>query len=190
MAFGLETLKSKNTIWPACQNPRALISSLNSLPAKVECRRYSPVNCCSFGSTRMFLQTSFNNIDVRFLMCLCRKETKPLFLQERTCWISNSQLDASLVNKLFEYLAGRVVHFKDRNWISKTVYCIRCVIFCKIYFLLQISRYSGEGVEKWKRIEKTAKFKAFCLSRKPKKQIRRLRKPSTKALQIIRSWNT
>ena len=190
MTFGLKTLKSKNTIWPACQNPRTLISSLNSLPAKAECWRYSPVNCCSFSSTRISLQTSFNNIDVRFIMWLCRKKTKPLFLQERACWISNSQLDASLVNEPFEYPAVRIVHFKDWNWISKTVYCIRCAIFCKIFFLLKIFRYSREGVEKWKRIEKTAKFKAFCLSRKPKKQIRRLRKPSTKALQIIRKWNT
>ena len=27
-----------------------------------------------------------------------------------------------------------VVHFTDQNWISKTVYCIRCVMVCKIGF--------------------------------------------------------
>ena len=27
-----------------------------------------------------------------------------------------------------------VVHFPDQNWISKTVYCIKCVMVCKIGF--------------------------------------------------------
>ena len=102
LAFGLKTLTSKNAIWPACQNPRALISSLTSLPAAVECWRYSPVNYWSCGSTRTSLQSSFNRIDVIFLMCLCRKEAKPPFLQEWACWSSNllphSQLDGSLVS--------------------------------------------------------------------------------------------
>ena len=82
LVFGLKTLTSKNAIWPACQNPQALISSLTSLPAAAECWRYSPVICWSCSSTCTSLQNSFNSIDVIFLMWLCRKETKPPFCRK------------------------------------------------------------------------------------------------------------
>ena len=36
-------------------------------------------------------------------------------------------------NICFSYTVT-VVHFTDQNWISKTVYCIRCVMDCKIVF--------------------------------------------------------
>ena len=36
--------------------------------------------------------------------------------------------------KIFAYRTVTVVHFIDQNWISKTVYCIRCVMVCKIGF--------------------------------------------------------
>ena len=74
LAFGLKTLTFKNSIWPAC--PWALISSLISLPAAVECWRYSTVNCWSCGSTHTSLQTSFNSINIIFLMWLYCKGNK------------------------------------------------------------------------------------------------------------------
>ena len=36
-------------------------------------------------------------------------------------------------NICFSYTVT-VVHFTDQNWISKTVYCIKCVMVCKIGF--------------------------------------------------------
>ena len=101
LAFGLKkNMPFKNAIWLAYQNPRALISSLSSLPATVECWRYSPVNWWSCGSTRTSLKTSFNSIDVMVLMWMCRKETKSLFLHERACWISNLMPHSQLNGKL------------------------------------------------------------------------------------------
>ena len=35
---------------------------------------------------------------------------------------------------IFVYRTVTVVHFTDQNWISKTVYCIRCVMVCKTGF--------------------------------------------------------
>ena len=37
--------------------------------------------------------------------------------------------------EIFAYRTVTVVQFTDQNWISKTVYCIRCVMFCKIGFI-------------------------------------------------------
>ena len=37
--------------------------------------------------------------------------------------------------EIFAYRTVTVVQFTDQNWISKTVYCIRCVRFCKIGFI-------------------------------------------------------
>ena len=34
----------------------------------------------------------------------------------------------------FAYRTVTVVYFTDQNWISKTVYCISCVMVCKIGF--------------------------------------------------------
>ena len=34
--------------------------------------------------------------------------------------------------EIFAYRTVTVVHFTDQNWISKTVYWIRCVMICKI----------------------------------------------------------
>ena len=36
--------------------------------------------------------------------------------------------------EIFTYRTVTVVYFTDQNWISKTVYCIRCVMVCKIGF--------------------------------------------------------
>ena len=36
---------------------------------------------------------------------------------------------------IFAYRTVTVVQFTDQNWISKTVYCTRCVMFCKIGFI-------------------------------------------------------
>ena len=43
---------------------------------------------------------------------------------------------ASLMETLeiFAYRTVTVVHFTGQNWISKTMYCIRCVMVCKICF--------------------------------------------------------
>ena len=38
------------------------------------------------------------------------------------------------VLEIFAYRTVAVVHCTDQNWISKTVYCIRCVMVCKIGF--------------------------------------------------------
>ena len=35
---------------------------------------------------------------------------------------------------ILAYHTVPVVHFTDQTWISKTVYCIRCVMVCKIVF--------------------------------------------------------
>ena len=67
-----------NAIRLAFHNPRALISSLTSLPAAVECWRNSPVNCF----TRISLQTSFNRINIMFLKWLWRIETMPPFCKK------------------------------------------------------------------------------------------------------------
>ena len=34
----------------------------------------------------------------------------------------------------FLHILITVVYFKDRNWMSKTVYCISCLVVCKIVF--------------------------------------------------------
>ena len=70
--------------------------------------------------------------------------------------------------EIFAYPKVTVVHFMDRKSISETVYCIMCVMICKMFFLLRIPRYSGEVVEKHK-MEKTGKCKAFCFSSKRRK---------------------
>ena len=36
--------------------------------------------------------------------------------------------------EIFEYGTVAVVHFTEQNWIPKNVYCIRCVMVCKISF--------------------------------------------------------
>ena len=36
--------------------------------------------------------------------------------------------------EIFVYCTVAVVHFKNRNWIAKTSYWIRCVMVCKIGF--------------------------------------------------------
>ena len=36
--------------------------------------------------------------------------------------------------KICVYRTVAVVHFIDQNWIPKTVYCIKCVLVCKISF--------------------------------------------------------
>ena len=37
--------------------------------------------------------------------------------------------------EIFAYHTVAVVQFTDQHWIPKTVYCIRCVMVCKIGFL-------------------------------------------------------
>ena len=36
--------------------------------------------------------------------------------------------------EIFAYRTVTVMHFTDQNWISKTVYCSKCVMVCKIDF--------------------------------------------------------
>ena len=36
--------------------------------------------------------------------------------------------------EIFAYCTVTVAHFTDQNWIPKTVYCIECVMVCKICF--------------------------------------------------------
>ena len=36
--------------------------------------------------------------------------------------------------KIFVYRTVAVMHFTNQNWISKIVYCVRCVMVCKIGF--------------------------------------------------------
>ena len=71
--------------------------------------------------------------------------------------------------EIFAYPAVRVVHFTDWTCISKTVYRIGSVVFCKI-FLLRIPRYSGEVAEK---MEKTGKCKVFYFSSKRIERLQR-----------------
>ena len=49
-------------------------------------------------------------------------------LDEKVWWEEMEMLE------IFAYRTVAVVHFTDQNWISKTVYCIRCVMVCKIGF--------------------------------------------------------
>ena len=49
-------------------------------------------------------------------------------LDEKAWWEGMEML------KIFVYRTVGVVHFTDQNWIPKTVYCIRCVMVCKIGF--------------------------------------------------------
>ena len=54
--------------------------------------------------------------------------------------------------EVFAYPTVTVVCFTDQNWISKTVYCTRCVMVCKIFPCSEFP----------KRMQKTGKYKAFC----------------------------
>ena len=56
-----------------------------------------------------------------------------------------------MLPKLFAYPTLRVMYFTDQKRITKTVYCIRCVMVCKIFYCSEFS----------KRMEKTGKCKAF-----------------------------
>ena len=47
--------------------------------------------------------------------------------------------------KAFVFPTVIVMHFTDLNWISKTVYCVRCVLVFRISFLLQIPEEDGEN---------------------------------------------
>ena len=45
-----------------------------------------------------------------------------------TWWLGMEMLE------IFAYRTVAIVHFTDQNWISKPVYCIRCVMFFKVSF--------------------------------------------------------
>ena len=45
-----------------------------------------------------------------------------------TWWLGMEMLE------IFAYGTVTIVHFTDQNWIFKSVYCIRCVMLCKISF--------------------------------------------------------
>ena len=59
-----------------------------------------------------------------------------------------------MLPKLFAYPTVRVMYFTDQKRITKTVYCIRCVMVCKIFYCSEFS----------KRMEKTGKCKAFRMA--------------------------
>ena len=42
--------------------------------------------------------------------------------------------------KIFEYRRKAVGHFTGKTWMSQTVYCIRCVMICKIGFTNRIAK--------------------------------------------------
>ena len=48
--------------------------------------------------------------------------------EEKAWWEGMEMLE------IFSYRTVAVVHFTDQNWISNTIYCIRCVMVCKIGF--------------------------------------------------------
>ena len=100
LAVGLKTLNIKNAIWPACQKLLAHMYNLASLPVIVEGCRISQVSSCNWCSTRMSLQTSFNNVAVVFLRWLWRSKIKPPFLQKRACWMSYFVRHFQLVGNL------------------------------------------------------------------------------------------
>ena len=48
-----------------------------------------------------------------------------------------------------------VVYFKDRNWISKTVYCISCLVVCKIVFCSEFPDIPDNAGRKTRRRRRT-----------------------------------
>ena len=101
----LKSFTSESTVLLACQNPRALISSLTSLLVAVECWRYSPVNYCGFCSTCTSIQTPFNSINVKILMWFCRNvprfSRKGMLGYQAYCHIHNLMLVLRLPNHIW-----------------------------------------------------------------------------------------
>ena len=56
----------------------------------------------------------------------------------------------------------RVVYFKDRNWISKTVYCISCLVVCKIAFCSEFPNIPDNAGRKTRRIKTQAIAKRYA----------------------------
>ena len=102
MTLGFKTLTSKSAIWPAYQNPQALMWRRTSFLVPADgCNVWSD-SCWNCGSTCTSSQNSFKSVVVKFLMWLCCSEIKPPFLQERAWsqsnFIPHSQLDDHLMN--------------------------------------------------------------------------------------------
>ena len=57
-----------------------------------------------------------------------------------------------------------VVYFKDRKWIPKTVYCISCLVVCKIFFCSEFPDIPDKAGSHKKK--NTGNCKAFFVSRK------------------------
>ena len=53
----------------------------------------------------------------------------PLASLDKKAW-----WEAMEMLEIFAYCTVAFMHFTDQNWIPKTVYCIRCVMVCKIRF--------------------------------------------------------
>ena len=54
-----------------------------------------------------------------------------------------------------------VVYFKDRNWISKTGYCIRCLVVCKRVFCSKFPNIPDNAGRKTRRTQAIAKRCGF-----------------------------
>ena len=65
------------------------MSKLTSFPVAADGAKDSLVKGCNCGSTLRSLHTSLRSDDAMYLTKLCRNDTKPPFLQDRTCWRSN-----------------------------------------------------------------------------------------------------
>ena len=62
-----------------------------------------------------------------------------------------------LYGKLLKFLLFQVtaMYFKDRKWISKTVYCISCSIVCKIIFCSEFPDIPDKASKKRRRKRRT-----------------------------------
>ena len=68
-----------------------------------------------------------------------------------------------------------VVYFKDRKWVSKTVYCISSLVVSKIAFCSEfpdIPDSAGRKTRRRRKKKNTGSCKALCVSRKRNKSIK------------------
>ena len=64
---------------------------------------------------------------------------------------------AWMLLEIFAYPRVAVVHFTYRNWISKTVYCIRCVMVCEIFSCSE-SPDIPEKLRRWRKPANTKRL--------------------------------
>ena len=100
LALGLNTLTSKNSIWPACQNSRAHTSYLTSFPMAADGAKDSSVKGCKCGSFRTSLHTSLSSDDAMYITKFYGNHMKSSFLQGKACQRSNFSLHSQHAGSL------------------------------------------------------------------------------------------